>query len=107
VNSFDYIDRVPDILTIKNYFMKKVLFVLAVSLIALTSFAPEKKETANESATCVVTVYEVTRYFCGDVVNYVYNTTGPCNTTVIIEITNDRSEEPCTHDHSAPPDGLN
>ncbi|WP_126970434.1 hypothetical protein [Gynurincola endophyticus] len=89
--------------------MKKFLCVLTVSFIAFTSFVPEKKlsEPAETAASCPVTIYDVIRYYCGDVYVGAVNTTGDCNHPVILNIVIDRSEQPCTHDHSAPPDGLN
>ncbi|MET0462054.1 MAG: hypothetical protein ABW007_02835 [Chitinophagaceae bacterium] len=95
--------------------MRKFFPALALGFILLTSFVSDKPETDTESTVsagvtgCHITVVSITRYVCGDVYEgsaSFYDPESNCGVQTFYEVTPGQDNGICTHDHSAPPDGL-
>jgi hypothetical protein len=87
--------------------MKKIFFALSIMLVSFTSFT-HKEETPNFN--CTITMIQITRYNCGDVYegsSSVVNTAPGCTSQTYYDIETGPDVTLCTHDHSAPPDGVN
>lgn len=95
--------------------MRKFLPALAFGFVLLTSFTTDKQieETqgcsVTEASSCYITVVSITRYVCGDVYegsSSYYDPLGDCGSYTYYEVTPGQDNGICTHDHSAPPDGV-